>query len=43
MCAQGLCLTDLDGARGDPGVLEVIGIVDPALLVRPRDAIGQLP
>ena len=40
---RGCVLTDLDGARGDPGVLEVVGVVDPALLVRPRDAIGQLP
>ena len=36
-------LTDSDGARGDPGLLEVVGVVDPALPVRPRGAIGQLP
>ena len=42
MCTQGLCLTDLDEARGDPAVPVVAGVVDPALLVRPRDAIGQL-
>ena len=36
-------LTDLDGARGDPGLLEVVGVADLALPVRPRDAIGQLP
>ena len=42
MCTQGLCLTDLDGARGDPAVPVVAGVVDPALLVRPSDTIGQL-
>ena len=40
---RGCVLTDLDGARGDPVVPVVAGVVDPALLVRPRDAIGQLP
>ena len=42
MCTQGLCLMDLGEFRGGLAVPVVAAVVDPALLVRPRDAIGQL-
>ena len=42
MCTQGLWLTDVCEARGRLAVPVVVGVVVPVLLVRPRDAIGQL-